>query len=112
VSAGSKIPEGESVVLIVGRGLGTEEVIVPTLKGMGLEEARREIIDGILILGATYYDKSDNDEKSYFIYRQDPEDGKFVPSGTKINVWLTTDEELLIETNKRTYTNTQDEDFF
>ena len=112
VQAGAKIPQGESVVLIVGRGLGTEELTVPALKGMKLEVARHEIVDASFILGATYYDKNGDDESLFFIYRQDPEDGKIVPSGTKINVWLTTDEELLKENNNRTYTNTQDEEFF
>lgn len=111
VQAGDKIPEGESVVLIVGRGLGTQETIIPKLKGMALEEARKEIVNATFILGATYYDQNDS-EGQYFVYKQDPVDGKIVPSGTKINVWLTTDEELLKESNKRTYTNTQDEDFF
>lgn len=110
--AGDKIPQGESVILVVGRGLGTEELVVPALKGMGLEEARREIIDASFILGATYYDKGDADESLYFIYRQEPEDEELVPSGTKINVWLTTDEELLKIKNKKTQTNIQDEEFF
>jgi len=112
ILTGNKIPEGESVVLIVGRGLGTEESVIPVLKEMTLEQARREIIDASFVLGATYYDKNDDGEGEYFIYRQDPAEGRIVPSGTRINVWLTTDEDLLKADDRRIYSNSQDEEFF
>lgn len=109
---GTEIPEGDAVVLIVGNGLGDEEVAVPRLKGLTLEVARKEIMNLYFTLGAVHYDgEATADEfEPYFIYRQEPSAGKKVQSGTRIDIWLTTDTSLL----NTTYDNTEDqeEDFF
>ncbi len=115
VRAGEKIPEGESIVLVVGNGPGKEGVVVPNLRNMTLEEARWEIIDASFILGATYFDEDNqhtNEDKEYLIYRQEPLNGRTVPVGSKINVWLTRDEEVLKTGGQETITIPQDEEFF
>ncbi|NDV47781.1 PASTA domain-containing protein [Paludibacter sp. 221] len=112
IRPGTPVPEGEAVVLIVGRGLGTEEVVIPKLKGMTLEEARYEVVSSSFILGATYYDRQTGDGETYIIYRQEPPDGKIAPSGTKIDVWFTTDYSLLESDDKDTISTSQDEEFF
>lgn len=112
IQPGDKIPDGESVVLIVGRGLGNEETSIPQLKGFTLEEARKSIVSSSFVLGATYYDKNHTEGDEYIVYRQEPDGGKVVPSGTKVNLWLTTDPELLDAMKKGTYTSTKDEEFF
>ena len=111
ITPGHLIPEGENVVLIVGSGLGEEEMIVPNLKGLTLEQARAEIISSSFILGATNYDNKEGREGDYIIYRQSPIDGKVVSSGTRIDIWLSTDRTLLDKAIDNSFDN-QEEEFF
>lgn len=112
VTSGHLIPEGESVVLIVGSGLGEEEITVPNLRGFTIEQARSEIIFSKFILGATHYDdKGKGKEEDYIIYRQSPVHGKTVSSGTRIDLWLSTDRSLLDKAIDNNLDN-QEEEFF
>jgi beta-lactam-binding protein with PASTA domain len=109
VPAGHRIPQGESVVLVVGRGLGEETAVIPNLIGLPLENARRTIMNASFIIGATHFDNN-NESEANFIYRQQPASGANVPSGTRIDVWLSTDRERLNESNQPT--RAQEDDFF
>lgn len=113
IPAGTKIPEGESVTLVVGQGRGTEKIIVPKLKGLMMEDARMEIVASSLIPGAMHYDEKTGANEDYFVYRQEPMEGNIVSSGTTVNLWFTTDT-LLLKQNEHqgTYINNQDEEFF
>ncbi len=95
---GTRIPEGSSVVLVVGSGLGESQAMAPALKGMGLEQAKQEISSASLILGAVNYDvpPSGNDDQ-YIIYRQHPSAGTSLSTGSRIDVYLTTDKARLKE---------------
>ncbi len=96
IPPGTKIPEGSSIVLVVGSGLGEGTTLVPLLKGMTLEDARAILIADSLITGAIEYDVQPNgDQEEYIIYRQQPSQGKYVPSGTRIDLWLSKDKALL-----------------
>lgn len=95
---GTRIPEGSSVVLVVGSGLGEGQSSVPTLKGLDLEAARQEAMSSSFIIGAIDYDKiPSGNEANYFIYRQRPAAGKLLAPGSRIDVWLTTDKSRLNE---------------
>ncbi len=115
IPPGTMIPEGDSVVLVVGWDTGTETVVVPKLIGLGQREARVEIIAALLTPGAVNYDvdtKSD-DNTPALVYRQEPIDGSIVPGGTKVDLWLTTDPQMLQQSKQQgTYTNSQEEEFF
>ena len=111
VNTGFLIPEGESVVLIVGSGLGDEEIIVPNLRGLSFEDARTEIISSYFIIGATHYEE-ENANGDYVVYKQQPVDGSMAASGTRINIWLTTDKTLLDKTLENEVDNNQEEEFF
>lgn len=114
VTPGTPIPEGDSVTLVVGRGTGLEKVVVPKLKGLTLDEARMALVSASLITGGLNRDATTAEGDSLcFVYRQEPVDGNIVPSGTKIDLWLTADTLLLKQTPQpATYTNSQDEEFF
>jgi beta-lactam-binding protein with PASTA domain len=99
IVAGTRVPEGSSLVLVVGSGLGEEGSIVPMIKGLSLEDGRQEALAGAMVIGATDYDVEPNgNEDQYIIYRQRPAAGKSVPAGTRIDVWLSKDKSMLNKT--------------
>lgn len=96
VPSGTRIPEGASLVLVVGQGLGDHASRVPSLKGLNLENGRTEAISSSYIIGAAEYDKEPHgNEAEYVIYRQHPSAGRSVPIGSRIDVWLSTDRSML-----------------
>ena len=112
---GTRIPEGSSVVLVVGNGLGNSEASAPSLKGMSLEQATQEITAASLIIGAVEYDvpATSGNEKDYIIYRQRPAAGTALSAGSRIDLFLTKDKarlkEVFEEDKKKEET---DEQFF
>lgn len=99
IPAGARVPEGSSLVLVVGSGLGDESSLVPNLKGLALEEAREEALADSMVIGAIDYDVEPNEnENEYIIYRQRPAAGRSVPAGTRIDVWLSKDKSMLNKT--------------
>ena len=96
ISSGMRVPEGSSLVLVVGSGLGGEELPVPGIKGMSLEAGMEEALTGSMVIGAVEYDvEPAGNEDKYVIYRQRPGEGKLVPAGTRIDVWLSKDKSML-----------------
>jgi len=114
ITPGTRIPEGSTVVLVVGSGLGNSQAIAPSLKGLGLEEATQEIQSATLIIGSVEYDVTPSgNEDEYIIYRQRPSAGTSLTSGSRIDVYLTKDKarlkEVFEEDKKKEET---DEQFF
>ena len=96
ISSGMRVPEGSSLVLVVGSGLGREELPVPGIKGMSLEAGTEEALNGSMVIGAVEYDvEPSGNEDKYVIYRQRPAEGNSVPAGTRIDVWLSKDKSML-----------------
>jgi len=96
ISAGMRVPEGSSLVLVVGSGLGDTESLVPALKGLGLDEGKDIALEGSMVIGAVEYDvEPAGNEAEYVIYRQRPAAGQSVPTGTRIDVWMSKDKSLL-----------------
>ena len=112
VPAGTRIPEGASVVLVVGRGLGGDVAVVPNLRGLTLENARQEALASMLVIGAVEYDipPSGNDNE-YVVYRQRHNAGNEIPSGSRVDVWLSRDKSLLNKEFKEEIVE-EDESFF
>ena len=95
---GTRITEGASVTLMVGKGLSHETTTVLSLRGLTLEQAIAKAHSFSLNIGATLYDVApqDADEKAlYFVYRQEPITGSRVSLGQSINLFLTKDKTLL-----------------
>ena len=99
VTPGTRLPEGSSVVLVVGSGLGNSQALAPSLKGLGLEEATQEISSASLVMGAVNYDvnPSGNNEEEYIIYRQRPAAGTPLSAGSRVDIYLTKDKSRLKE---------------
>lgn len=98
ILAGSRISEGTAITLVIGQGQGTEEVVVPTLIGKPLEEARAWLFSHSLTLGTVEYDVEPTEETiaNYIVYSQVPESGTVVVEGTNVNIKLSTDIERTV----------------
>lgn len=98
VLAGTRLSEGSSVTLIVGKGQGTENVTIPTLIGKSLEEARSWLFAHKLTIGTVVYDIEPTEETKaeFIVYSQTPESGSIVLEGTNVNIKLTMDIEKTV----------------
>ncbi len=110
IQTGSAVPEGSSVVLIVGKGQGTAEVTVPLLTGKTLNEARSWLLSSLLTVGVVEYDvePTEEDKEQYVVYSQSPSSGTIVVEGTNVNVKMSKDIEKTITTDNEE----DEEDFF
>ena len=114
VLPGTRVPEGSSLVLVVGSGSGESASEVPAVKGMGLDEGTQKLVSSSFIIGAVNYDViPSGDETEYVIYRQRPASGSSLPAGSRIDIWLSKDKSLLNKTfeEDKKQENT-DEQFF
>lgn len=109
---GTRIPEGSSVVLVVGSGEGFPDAEIPNLKGMTLTEATDEVTLKQFAIGAVEYDvQPDGNEDDYVVYRQRPSATTIIQVGTKIDIYLSKNKqrmkEVFEEDNKKEETNEQ-----
>ena len=116
IFTGSKIPEGSSVVLVVGSGEGNVQTEVPSIKGMMLEEATQVVSAAAFEIGAVEYDvPPSGNEDDYIVYRQKPAAGSSISAGSKIDVYLTKNKarlkEVFEEDNEKKATETEEQFF-
>ena len=98
IEAGSRLPKGSMITLVVGQGESDGDILAPGLQGMSLSEAIDAVHQVSLNLGNIYYDVTPadaEDAKLYRVYRQDPISGTTTNMGKKIDLWMTTDVNLL-----------------
>lgn len=76
IKEGTKIPMGSAIVLVLGRGTGTELLEVPDLIGLTLNEARTVLEANGFTSGTTQPTGAD---PNWFVYRQAPD--HFTPNG-------------------------------
>jgi eukaryotic-like serine/threonine-protein kinase len=113
VTAGTRIPEGSALVLIVGNGMGNVKVEVPFLKGMNLEDATQAASAESFVIGTVNYDvPPSGNEAEYIIYRQRPAAGTTAPSGSRIDLYFSKDKSRLNETFEEDDTTVQKEEQF
>lgn len=111
IEEGERIAEGTGVILVVGRGRGTESVVVPNLHGFTLVEARSQLLSQYLTVGVVDYDvePTEEDQNKYVVYQQYPEAGTVLQEGSRVDFSLSKDiEKAIISDNSAT----QEEDFF
>ncbi|WEK38049.1 MAG: PASTA domain-containing protein [Candidatus Pseudobacter hemicellulosilyticus] len=77
IKAGTKLPMGSAISLVLGSGLGSDEFTVPDLTGMTYNEARILMESIGLSFGVVLPDGDVRDTLNAYIYRQDPE--RFTP---------------------------------
>ena len=110
LEVGTRLPEGSTVTLVIGRRQGNRIVTVPALLGQSLSQARATLLNIGLTIGAYSYDKEPTPETldRYIIYRQSPTEGATLMEGSTVNIMLTTDLERAITTD----TQQNEEKFF
>ena len=110
IEAGTRLPEGTSVTLVIGRRQGNKAVIVPALLGMSLSQARAALLNIGLTIGTYEYDEPPTPETmdSYIIYQQIPAEGASLQEGSTVNIMLSTNLERAITTGVQS----NEENFF
>lgn len=113
ISSGTRLPEGSSVVLVVGSGLGSESSYIPSLIGVTLESGRKQAIGASFVIGARNFDTTpDGDEAKYMIYKQEPAAGEVHPTGTRIDIWLSKDKDIIDDALQNAGSSENDEEQF
>lgn len=73
IKPGDKVKVGSSISLVLGSGVGTEEILVPDLVGRSFEEAKALLDAQGLILGSVVPDPDVRDTLSAFVKEQRPQ---------------------------------------
>jgi beta-lactam-binding protein with PASTA domain len=92
IAAGSKVPKGSRLDLVLGNGEGASEVDIPELVNLNLSEARFAISHGGVTLGTITYQGTITDSTNLLIVAQSPmktDSAAKIPNGTRINVTVT-----------------------
>lgn len=93
LTVGQRLEEGSSVVLIIGRGKGTEKVETPELRGKNLQEVRAALLGRYLTVGLVEYDDEVTEENrdSFMVFQQIPEAGEKIIEGNRVDIKMTKD---------------------
>lgn len=108
IKAGTKLPMGSSIVLVLGSGSGGDEFSVPDLFGLTLGDAKVLLESNGLILGTIIPAELVNNPAA-FVYRQSPDyltpDGRVnrIRQGQLIDLWI--QEQKPVRQNDTTTTN-------
>jgi len=100
IPAGTSIPKGSKIDLVLGMGLSNQTTQVPDLDHYTLQEAKERILRSALNTGAIIYDESIIDGLDSIeakVWRQYPsyKENKRIRLGSTIDVWLTVDSTIL-----------------
>ncbi|WP_462222638.1 PASTA domain-containing protein [Ferruginibacter sp.] len=97
---GVRIPEkvklqwGSRITLVIGSGLGGQQMMVPSLLGMTFREAKAYLQESGLNLGAVLPRSNVRDTANAFVYKQNPErfdeekKPRYIQSGQIMDVWI------------------------
>lgn len=101
IEPGTRIPKGSKINLVVGDGLGNQQLTVPDLEGMEFESAEFVIIGSGLKIGSVIQSNGTNEEigsdsletiesspTKMVVTRQNPEPGGKIRIGEVVDLWL------------------------
>ena len=91
VQPGEKLSVGTRVRLVVGFGRGTEQVEVPNVVGLTLQDARSLLLNHRLTVGAVTRDEAEEEGVTQFVYRQIPSAGEMLLEGETVSLKLSAD---------------------
>jgi beta-lactam-binding protein with PASTA domain len=95
IRPGTKITMGATIALVLGAGVGSQEMPVPDLFGMNYEEASALLEANGIMLGSVVPDDDIKDTGAAFVFRQQParfnDDGSMnrIRQGQMIDIWIT-----------------------
>jgi len=69
----AKVQWGSKITLVVGSGLGDQQIIVPEITGMTFKDAKIFLEENGIILGAVMLDTDVKDTANAFVYKQNPD---------------------------------------
>ena len=97
VTAGTMLEKNSFIDLVVGKGLGDEEIAVPYLIGLSRDEAVEKLAEAGFSAGSVRYD-SKKDSLKAKVYRQNPKSSEkeLVKVGSSVDFLLTTDASKII----------------
>ena len=91
VQPGEKLAVGSKVRLVVGFGRGTEQVEVPSVIGLTLQDARSFLLSHRLTVGAVTYDEPEEEGVTQYVYQQIPAAGEKLIEGETVALKLSAD---------------------
>ena len=100
IRPGTKITMGNTISLVLGAGVGSEELPVPDLFAMSYEEATALLEANKIMLGSVVQDGNVQDTDAAFVFRQQPprfnDDGTMnrIRQGQMIDIWITPEKPL------------------
>ncbi len=92
IQAGTKLPKGSKIDLVLGDGAGASEVEIPDLANQDLDAVRFVLKNSGLALGTITYEGTITDSTNLVVVSQMPmktDSVTKVPNGTRINVTVT-----------------------
>jgi beta-lactam-binding protein with PASTA domain len=99
----AKVQWGSRITLIVGSGLGTEQIMVPSLVGMTFSEAKAFLEQAGISLGAVLPDSDVRDTSNAFVYLQRPErfdeekKPRFIQPGQIMDIWISAKKKIPVD---------------
>jgi beta-lactam-binding protein with PASTA domain len=89
IQPGTYLPKGTKIDLTVGNGADNEEVEVPDVTGLSLEEARTKLAEGGLAIGSVRPDPSSS-QPSGTVIKQNPSgnSGRKLRAGEEVSLWV------------------------
>jgi eukaryotic-like serine/threonine-protein kinase len=99
IEAGTKIPKGSAIDLVVGMGLGNVELDVPLVSGLKIDEATKLITESGFQVGNVIYDESSTESEGTILkQRPEYEPGKKIRGGQLIDIWVSGTEPEYLKT--------------
>ncbi len=101
ITPGTKIKWGSAISLVLGKGIGNEEMLVPKLLGLTYTEAKILLEVQGLGLAAVIIDPLVKDTSSAFVYKQNPvpkdEEGRNfrIRPGQTMDIWLSLEKPIV-----------------
>ncbi|MEO6883811.1 MAG: PASTA domain-containing protein [Bacteroidia bacterium] len=108
IEAGTKIPKGSVIDLVVGKGLGDEEVAIPNLIGLTKQQALAKLAESSLNEGALVFD-APVDSAREKIYMQKPSysSSATLNIGSPIDLFFTNDNSKIPVVKQDTISNAE-----
>lgn len=90
INAGTEIPKGSVIDLVLGDGLGNSQVPVPNLIGLTKGEAMFVLKGSSLNIGSLFYEHAMRDSTNAKVYKQSPEpsDSSSISQGEAVDLYL------------------------
>ena len=107
-SAGNTLAVGDTVTLFVSKGSKNTKTVVPNLVGMTEQQVKEQLESSELKLGSVTYEQ--NSKAEGIVIDQSIEVEKQVPSGTEINIVVSSGPDGTSSTDKKTKDEDSDED--